>query len=145
MTNLLSLILLLLIIPVGVPAAFGIVNDFTTDKPLYNAGDELEIIGNVSYDPSIPFVTVQIFTPGKSNFADFNTISVNSDGSFSALFHVGGPTWTADGIYPIKVTYDGNLEKSVEYKESSSSSESTSPSESSSSSESTSPTKSTKT
>ena len=69
------------------------------------------------FDPEIPFVTIQIFTPGKSNFADFNTIPVNPDGSFSAVFHVGGPTWTSDGVYQIKVTYDGIMEKSVEYKE----------------------------
>ncbi len=79
--------------------------------------DHLNISGNVSYDSSIPFVTIQIFTPGKSNFADFNTIPANSDGSFTATFNVGGPTWTSDGIYPIKITYDGNLEKSIEYQE----------------------------
>ena len=27
----------------------------------------------------IPFVTIQIFTPGKSNFADFNTILANPE------------------------------------------------------------------
>ncbi len=77
----------------------------------------MNISGNVSFDPEIPFVTIQIFTPGKSNFADFNTVLVNSDGSFSAIFHVGGPTWSSDGVYPIKVTYDGSLEKTIEYKE----------------------------
>jgi hypothetical protein len=110
------LVFLLLLIPIGSTFAFGEVYDFSTDKSLYHKSDKLTISGNISYDPGVPFVTIQIFTPGKSNFADFNTVPVNSDGSFSTTFHVGGPTWTADGIYPIKVTYAGSLEESVEYK-----------------------------
>jgi len=112
-----TIFLLPLLIPLSFASAFGAVDDFTTDQSLYHKDGQLSISGNVSFDPEIPFVTIQIFTPGKSNFADFNTVPVNSDGSFSAVFHVGGPTWTSDGIYPIKVTYDGNLEKSIEYKE----------------------------
>ena len=111
------IIFLLLLIPGTFVSVFAIVDDFTTDKSIYHNGDNLTISGNVSYDSDIPFVTIQIFTPGKSNFADFNTIPVNSDGSFSSMFNVGGPTWTSDGFYPIKITYDGNLEKSIEYKE----------------------------
>jgi hypothetical protein len=95
------------------------VEDFTTTQSLYHKDDQLNIFGNVSYDPEIPFVTIQIFTPGKSNFADFNTVPVNSDGSFSDVFHVGGPTWTSDGSYLIKVTYGGSMEKSIDYQESS--------------------------
>ena len=106
---------MLLLIPVFVLPAFAVVDNFTTDKSLYHQGDQLKISGIVSHDPKIPFVTIQVFTPGKSNFADFNTIPVNSDGSFSAAFNVGGPTWISDGIYPIKITYDENLEKSIEY------------------------------
>ncbi len=93
--------------------------DFTTDKSLYHKGDQLTISGNVSYDSEIPFVTIQIFTPGKTNFANFSTIPVNTDGSFLSEFNVGGPTWTSDGIYPIKVTYNNkSLEKSIEFQES---------------------------
>ena len=116
MTRFLVSFLLVLLIPMGTAFAFGEVYDFSTDKPLYHKGDQLNISGNVSYDPAVPFVTIQVFTPDKSNFADFNTVSVSSDGRFSVTFHVGGPTWIADGIYPIKITYDGILEDSVEYK-----------------------------
>ena len=116
MSNFFTLVFLLLLIPIGFNFAFGEVYDFSTDKPLYHNGDQLNISGNVSYDPDIPFVTIQIFTPNKSNFADFNIISVNPDGGFSTTFHVGGPTWTADGVYPIKITYAGSLEESIEYK-----------------------------
>jgi hypothetical protein len=110
--------MLFLLIPLSFNSVFGVVENFTTDKSLYYEGDSLSISGSVSYDPEIPFVTIQIFTPGKLNFADFNTVPVNTDGSFSTVFHVGGPTWASDGIYPIKVTYDGNMEQSIEYKES---------------------------
>jgi len=104
-------------IPGGFVSAFAVVDDFTTDKLLYHKSDQLIVSGNILFDPELPFVTIQIFTPGKSNFADFNTIPANSDGSFSTTFNVGGPTWTSDGIYTIKITYDGNLEKSIEYQE----------------------------
>jgi hypothetical protein len=104
-------------IPGGFVSSFAVVDDFTTDKLLYHKGDQLIVSGNILFDPELPFVTIQIFTPGKSNFADFNTIPANSDGSFSTTFNVGGPTWTSDGIYTIKITYDGNLEKSIEYQE----------------------------
>jgi len=106
-----------LLISLSFSSAFGMVDNFTTDKSIYHKDDSLIISGNVSYDPEIPFVTIQIFTPGKSNFADFNTVPINSDGSFSVTFHVGGPTWTSDGTYSIKVTYGGSMEKSIEYKE----------------------------
>ena len=112
-----QIIFLFLLIPSTIFSAFAAVDDFTTDKSLYHSGDQLTVSGTVSYDSDIPFVTIQIFTPGKSNFADFNTIPANPNGSFSATFDVGSPTWTSDGIYPIKVTYDGNLEKSIEYEE----------------------------
>ena len=67
---------LLLLIPSIILPAFAVVDDFATDKSLYHQGDQLRISGTVSYDSEIPFVTIQIFTPGKSNFADFNTIGI---------------------------------------------------------------------
>jgi len=108
-----------LLISLSFSFAFAAVEDFTTTQSLYHKDDQLNVFGNVSYDPEMPFVTIQIFTPGKSNFADFNTVPVNPDGSFSDVFHVGGPTWTSDGIYLIKVTYGGSMEKSIDYQESS--------------------------
>lgn len=113
-----AIVFLSLFISLSFSSVFGVVYDFTTNQSLYHKDDQLNISGTVSFDTEIPFVTIQIFTPGKSNFADFDTIPVNSDGSFSAVFHVGGPTWTTpDGVYPIKVTYGGIMEKSIEYKE----------------------------
>jgi len=111
-----TIFFLFLLLPLSFSSASGAVEDFTTNKSLLHKDDSLIISGNVSYDAEMPFVTIQIFTPGKSSFADFNTVMVNSDGSFSAIFHAGGPTWTSDGSYSIKITYDGSMEKSIEYK-----------------------------
>ncbi len=118
MTRIIFVFFLFLLIPGSFVSAFGMVNDLSTNKSFYYDGDQLIVSGDVSYDPSIPFVTVQIFTPGKSNFADFDTVPANADGSFSAAFNVGGPTWSSYGIYPIKITYGGNKEISIEYRES---------------------------
>jgi len=117
MTRVFTLIFFLLLIPLNYNFAFGTVENFSTDKLLYHMDDQLNISGNIAYDPDVPFITIQIFTPGKSVFADFKTFPVNPNGSFSTSFHVGGPTWASDGDYLIKVTYAGNLEKSIEYKE----------------------------
>ena len=38
--------------------------------------------------------------------------------SFHVDFRVGGIQWQTDGTYTIKITYDGNMEKSIEYEES---------------------------
>jgi len=111
-----TIFFLFLLLPLSFSSASGAVEDFTTNKSLLHKDDSLIISGNVSYDAEMPFVTIQIFTPGKSNFADFDTVMVNSDGSFSAIFHAGGPTWISDGSYSIKITYDGSMEKSIEYK-----------------------------
>ena len=109
----------LLLIPLLVPSSFGAVNDFDTNKSLFHKGDQLIVSGSVSYDVQVPFVTVQIFNPAKTTFADFNTVAVNSDGSFSVKFTVGGPLWPSDGVYPIKVAYNGkSLEKTIKYQES---------------------------
>jgi len=111
-----AIFFLILLIPLSLSSASGAIEDFTTNKSLFHKDDSLIISGNVSYDAEMPFVTIQIFTPGKSNFAGVDQVPVNSDGSFSATFHAGGPTWTSDGSYSIKITYDGSMEKSIEYK-----------------------------
>lgn len=40
--------------------AFGAVEDFTTNKLIYHNDDQLNISGNVLYDPKFPFVTIQV-------------------------------------------------------------------------------------
>jgi len=111
-----TIFLLSLLIPLSFSSAFGVVEDFTTNKSLYYEGDTLYVSGNVSSDLEAPEVTIVIFNPSKSTFVTLGSTTANSDGSFSATLQVGGPTWTTYGIYPIQVTSEGNsMEKSIEY------------------------------
>ena len=100
-------------------SVFGSVENFSMDKSTYHDGDILKISGTVNYDASIPSVILQIITPGGSGLAGIANVLPNSDGSFSASFHVGGPTWSEFGTYTIKVSYGGNLEKTFSYQKSS--------------------------
>ena len=84
---------------------FGSVQNFSTDKLTYYDGDTLKISGTVNYDPAIPSVILQIITPGGTGLAGIGTVLPKTDGSFSSTFHVGGPTWSDDGTYTIKVSY----------------------------------------
>jgi len=111
-----TIFLLSLLIPLSFSSAFGVVEDFTTNKSLYYEGDTLYVSGNVSSDLEAPEVTIVIFNPSKSTFVTLGSTTANSDGSFSATLQIGGPTWTTYGIYPIQVTSEGSsMEKSIEY------------------------------
>jgi len=109
------LFLLLLSIPSGSLFAFASVNDFTTDKTLYHTDDPLVISGNVDYDPARLSIILQIITPSGTGLAHVDSIVPKNNGDFSKTINVGGPTWSEDGKYIIKISYDGNLEKSIEY------------------------------
>jgi hypothetical protein len=96
-------------------SVLGSVENFSIDKSLYHDGDTLKISGTVNYDPVIPSVILQIITPGGTGLAGIANVLPKSDGSFSTMFHVGGPTWPEDGTYTVKVSYGGNLEKTFSY------------------------------
>lgn len=96
-------------------SVFGSVQNFSTDKSIYHDGDILKISGTVNYDATIPSVILQIITPGGTGLAGIANVLPKSDGSFSTMFHVGGPTWPEDGTYTIKISYSGNLEKTFSY------------------------------
>ncbi|MDO8640752.1 MAG: hypothetical protein Q7R33_04345, partial [Nitrosarchaeum sp.] len=97
---------------------FASVQNFSTDKSIYHDGDTLKISGTVNYDTTIPSVILQIIAPGGTGLAGIANILPKSDGSFSTIFHVGGPTWSEDGTYTIKISYGGNLEKTFSYQKS---------------------------
>ena len=106
---------LLLLLPSSFFLAFATVDDFTTDKTLYHTDDSLIISGNVVYDSSIFSIILQIITPSGSGLAHVDSITPKNDGTFSKTIHVGGPTWSENGKYVIKLSYGGNLEKSIDY------------------------------
>jgi hypothetical protein len=109
---------LILLCSVNLVSAFGSVQNFSLDKSTYYEDDTLKISGTVDYDSTIPSVIMQIITPGGTGLAGIANVLPNSDGSFSTTFHVGGPTWPEDGTYTIKVSYNGNLEKTFSYQKS---------------------------
>ena len=102
---------------------FGSVQNFSIDKSIYHDGDTLTISGIINYDATIPSVILQIITPGGTGLAGIANVLPKSDGSFSTTFHVGGPTWSEDGTYTIKISYGENLEKTFSYQKSSASSD----------------------
>ncbi|MFB5624388.1 MAG: hypothetical protein ACE5RP_05690, partial [Nitrosopumilus sp.] len=99
--------------------SFASIDDFTTDKTLYNTDDSIVISGSVDYDPDLFSIIVQIITPDKSGLAHVDSIIPNNDGTFTKIINAGGPTWSENGYYTIKLSYGGNLEKSIEYQKSS--------------------------
>ena len=111
----LAFLSLLLLVPSGSFLAFATVGDFITDKTLYHANDSLVISGKVDYDPTRLLIILQIITPSGSGLAHVDSIAPKSDGTFSKTIHVGGPTWSENGKYMIKISYGGNLEKSIDY------------------------------
>jgi hypothetical protein len=108
------LLFLLLSVPSGF-LAFATVDDFTTNKTLYHTGDSLVISGNVDFDPNLFSIILQIITPSGHGLAHVDSIVPKNSGAFSKTINVGGPTWSEDGKYTIKISYGGNLEKSIEY------------------------------
>ncbi len=118
MNSLFVLFTLLLTLPFFFDDSFAVVNDFTTNKILYNTDDSLIITGNVDYDSDLFSIIIQIITPSGSGLAHVDSVIPNTDGTFTKTINVGGPTWSEDGDYKIKISYGGNLEKFIEYKKS---------------------------
>ena len=119
MNVLLIFIFLLFTSPIFFVSSFASVNDFTTDKTLYNTNESIIISGSVDYDPDLFSIIVQIITPSGSGLAHVDSIIPNNDGTFTKIINAGGPTWSENGDYTIKISYGGNLEKSIEYQKSS--------------------------
>jgi hypothetical protein len=79
--------------------SFASINDFTTDKTLYNTDDSIIISGNVDNNPDLFSIILQIITPGGSGLAHVDSIVPNNDGSFTKTINAGGPTWPENGYY----------------------------------------------
>jgi len=109
----------LLFIPSLFVVSFATVNDFTTDKTSYHTDDSIVLSGNVVYDPELFSIIVQIITPSGNGMAHVDSIIPKNDGTFTKIINVGGPTWSENGQYKIKVSYGGNLEKFISYEKTS--------------------------
>ena len=109
----------LLFIPSMFAISFATVSDFTTDKTSYHTDDSIILSGNVVYDPDLFSIIVQIITPSGNGMAHVDSIIPKKDGTFTKIINVGGPTWSENGQYKIKISYGGNLEKSISYEKTS--------------------------
>jgi len=116
----------LLLAPFSLNPSFANVTDFTTDKSLYHMGDLIKITGNVEYDSTIPSIIIQVITPSGSGLAHVDVVIPKNDGTFTKTLNAGGPTWNENGKYTIKISYDGILEKLIDYEKLPSSSQSSS-------------------
>ena len=119
MNSYLIIIFLLGALPVFFVSSFANINDFTTDKTIYYTDDSIIISGNVDYDPDLFSIIIQIITPSGTGLAHVDNVVPNNDGTFTKIIHAGGPTWSENGNYKIKISYGGNLEKFIEYQKSS--------------------------
>lgn len=111
-------IALFLIFPLFFINSFASANDFTTDKISYNTNDSIIISGSINYDPES--IIIQIITPSGSGLAHVDSVIPKSDGTFTKIINAGGPTWSENGEYKIKIfLLDEILEKFIEYQKSS--------------------------
>jgi hypothetical protein len=61
-------------------------------------------------------VSVQILNPPQSDLVQIDTFFPNSDGSFSRIYKTEGSRWNLDGVYTIKLIYNGEkLQTSFEF------------------------------
>ncbi|NND86854.1 MAG: hypothetical protein HKM23_05985, partial [Nitrosopumilus sp.] len=116
--NKLFLCLSAIIISVSFASSNAEIQNVSTNKSLYHFGDSLIISGSVSYDSSIPSIILQIITPSGNGLAHIDSITPKSSGGFSKTINVGGPTWSEDGKYTIKLTYGESFEKIIQYENS---------------------------
>ena len=116
--NKILLFLFSILFSISVVSVSASVQTFSTDKSLYHNGDIIHISGKVTYDSSIPSVIVQIITPDGTGLAHIANIIPQNDGTFSKSIHAGGPTWSQEGKYTIKISYGGNFEKTIDFTES---------------------------
>ena len=93
------------------------VQNFSINKSVFHEGDSIIVSGQVNYDPATPFIILQVITPDGAGLAHIANILPKNDGSFSKTIHAGGPTWYDYGTYTIKISYDGNMEKTIVYEQ----------------------------
>jgi len=94
-----------LIIPVLLIPAFA--TTFSVDKSNYEYGDTIILSGSVSPVEEGQLVSVQILNPSQSDLLQIDTFSPNSDGSFSRSYKAEGSKWNLDGVYFLKLFYNG--------------------------------------
>jgi len=103
-----SILIILILIPVGTVFASGNLISVQTDNTTYDEGDTIVISGHVETIIGQTPVTLQLFKDG--NMVEIAQIQVSLDGNYSYAIMAEGSLWTNQGQYDVKVTYgEGNI------------------------------------
>ena len=103
-----SVLIILVLIPVGTVFGNGPLITVQTDNPSYDEGDSIIVSGKVKTIIGDTPVTLQLFKDG--NMIEIAQIIVSKDGNYSYSVIAEGSLWQNQGEYVIKVTYgEGNI------------------------------------
>jgi len=103
-----SILIILILIPVGTVFASENLISVQTDNTAYDEGDTIVISGHVETIIGQTPVTLQLFKDG--NMVEIAQIQVSLDGNYSYAIMAEGSLWTNQGQYDVKVTYgEGNI------------------------------------
>jgi len=103
-----SILIILVLIPMGTIFASGNLISVQTDNTTYDEGDTIVISGHVKTIIGQTPVTLQLFKDG--NMVEIAQIQVSLDGNYSYTIIAEGTLWQNSGEYLVKVTYgEGNI------------------------------------
>ena len=107
-----SVLIILVLIPVGTNFAFGSLISVQTDTTTYDEGDTIVISGQIETIIGETPVTLQLFKDG--NMVEIAQIIVSKDGNYSYTILAEGSMWQSQGEYVVKVTYgEGNVSETT--------------------------------
>jgi predicted secreted protein with PEFG-CTERM motif len=103
-----SILIILVLIPVGSVFANNSLISVQTDDSTYDEGETIVISGNIETIIGQTPVTMQLFNNG--NMVEIAQIVVSKDGNYSYTIIAEGSMWQTQGEYVVKVTYgEGNV------------------------------------
>jgi len=103
-----SILIILVLIPIGTAFGNGPLITVQTDNPSYDEGDSIIVSGKIETIIGDTPVTLQLFKDG--NMIEIAQIIVSKDGNYSYSIIAEGSLWQNPGEYVVKVTYgEGNI------------------------------------
>ena len=103
-----SILVILMIIPMGAIFASASLISVQTDNSTYDEGDTIVVSGQITTIIGETPVTLQLFKDG--NMVEIAQLPVSRDGNYSYTILAEGIQWQNEGEYDVKVTYgDGNI------------------------------------
>jgi predicted secreted protein with PEFG-CTERM motif len=99
-------LIILGVISMGTPFAYGSLISVQTNENNYNEGDTILISGNITTLIGDTQITMQLFQG--DTLIEIAQIKVSQDGNYVHTVIAQGPLWKNQGTYMIKVTYGEN-------------------------------------